>query len=472
MACGSGCVTPCSLFPGCVQVLAYGPTNPDAVIDVIVAEPLPPGAPLGFRFYPGNEGSGSLVASSSAFVLPANVSPGGFLRLALVPGGAELRYRPPRSAPSWTTIAVVSSPPVVYPGGACLVFTPTTGSGGLRALAFVTATALADGGTMPPNTTLDPKYVILPPATVAPGNFVVARTLAAVPGSWPAVWQLLKWGLPWSVVADAPGAYAAAVDPVESTAYIALTPGQLVPVAYKPYSADTAPGFGGSWALVATGCIPAGTVAYIASNAWDNAVDPTRAYVWQVPDEFDVPAGAIVNFTGLGTPYLRASYGTLTGASPPPGNQTGYILFSGGGGSGGPVRPITATLPDTYTGELPDGLEPGLDMLAQPWPSCPAILPVCNSLRPSPATPAAWLAERHRVNALCPERWVTQCLPAYSITDCCGAPCVGCLSNTPPPSTFPVTTPIMSGGPHCGCPVPYVGMVSVPTSSLRARGRR
>lgn len=489
--CSAGCPGAGSLLP--VSCTLVGPTYTDDVLtaganvmDLLVTTDIAARVTLGFRWYAHTDVYTSPRASSVYFVTNRALAQGAFLRLVYntTTGiGMKLLYRPPYSGPdpAWSEVAYSTSSIGLlnFYAASCLVFFAPSFQAmvGICAITFTVRTELLPA-TDPP-TYLD-VYGTPPPQCVVPCQFTFAPYVAnpdvlkfvhvediAPAGAWINLWQTLKWGpdTTWRVASDTVD-YPETVDEAETRAYLVLLPGQLVPVAYRPYAVENG-AFGGQWVLVVTKPIPPQTRVAIAVNDWqeghceDPGVVQTLAYLWTSPVCSTLPAGAVVDFTGLGTSCVRVSVGTI--ATNPvwrdyrapitlPIDLYAYTAFStriqvleedGEFVTQGDAHPITATYPCSYTGTVPQCLVLGRDLLATPWPDCPSILPI-NPARVVPS----WPCEQLVLNNLCPVRWLCQPVPAFGFPRPDNAAC--CCTTPLPACAGTVFGCVSCGGGGCG----------------------
>lgn len=436
--CETSCPVAGSLLP--IAYITSGVLTEENLLDLLVTTNITAGVVLGFRFFPGTEGYQSRYSSSVSFVLPQNILAGGFLRLRYDAPGVVLLYKANGSVPEWATIGNATQAPALTANCSCLVYwSPdkcTTGGIAFIGIRTAETVTLENAAPVPPPCSVVPcEFQIVRPAPGGPSTWIALQDYV-VPGKWINAWQIAKWSSGWTD--GDPTGYELVVDNLEATLHVSLQPGQLIPVAFKPYlSAEPTSSFGGEWALVVTEPIPANTSFYLFSNAWD--LDEARDNLtvrWTT--RTCVPAGTVVDIVGFGTNAWRASIGHITVIMPglPAGDIYGLTAYTAEG------HAITATYTCVYEGPVPTDLIPGVSMPARPWPNCASILPtspchrVCN-----------WLCERVLLNALTPKRWITQPLPAFLA---CKPRCsLCCVQKMTLPSTCPATTPIMSDGGGC-----------------------
>lgn len=428
---------------GYVMPVAYYPRKPDtpptvmAVADFIVTHDLESRTVLAFRFYPQGDGYQSTAASTATFTTTATVYEGTFLRLTYnTTGGMTLSNRYPNTS-DWRNVGTVDVAAYVCTNATCFVYT-SAGSCVLKAVCCIQLASVDDAPPCFPEDVLPCKYVVVQPKPSNSTSYVYAKGVTAIKTDWrQGAWQALKWGPSWTSNDDAMDGYNETVDNLENGMRVVLTPGQLVPIAYKPYYATSSPSFPGEVACVVTSRIPPRTNVSLYCYKWlDGANVPT--YSWESPGTSGVDAGTVLVLGGLGT-SPRATYGSLVVVNTPllGKDMTAFTLADASG-----TYHVTAVYSCSYRGKVPRGLQPGVSLLAKPWPDGPSILcigsckPICN-----------WLQEMIALNALCPTRWLCQPLPAFRCCERgCGCSC-SCGPGTPP-SMFTTTTPLLGGG--CG----------------------
>jgi hypothetical protein len=444
-------------------------------MDLLVTTDIAAQVAIGFRFYAITDVYTSSRASTVVFNVNRVLSAGGFLRLAYNTTthiGMKLLFRPPYSdVDSWVEVAYSSSAIGLlnYSGASCLVFySPSFQSlVGICALTFVRVVRgpgdeddpITTIGTPPPSCVVPCQFAIeveyVDYVESPPIVFVHAESILPA-GAWINQWQLLKWGpsgTRWRT-AVASNSYEEVAAFQQDLAQLVLQPGQLTPVAYRPYEVENG-AFGGQWVLVATKPIPAHTTVYIGVNEWREEVcdmnpGQSLAYVWTSPLCLCLAPGTVVDLTGLGTAFVHASVGTLRLGPDAPGTSTShpepifaYTAYCGRDFSGPedplPVVPepvpVTGTYPCSYRGSIPRCLVLGRDLLALPWPDCPSLLPTSPCHRVT-----NWPCEQLALNNGCPSLWTTQPVPAFKpdATECCRT----CCCTTPRPAA--------GGGMH-GC---------------------
>ena len=449
------------------------------VMDLLVTTNLAAGVNLGFRWYAHTDVYNSAHASTVIFATTRVLRAGGFLRLVYntVTGiGMKLLYRPPYAVtafgppadPLWTEVGYSTSAIGLlnFYAASCLVFfAPNMQSlVGLSAMVFT----VGEGGVgNPPPQSVVPCQYVFAPYVYGPGLVFVHAEEIRPQGAWRNLWQVLKWGpgSTWRVAVDS-NDYELVMAEHEDRAYLGLLPGQLSPVAYRPYDVENG-SFGGEWVLVATKPIPAQTSVCIAVNDWrpDGCdyflFEENIAYLWTSPVCWDLPAGTVIDLTGLGTSCVRASVGTI--AINPVWSVNGqvvdgpidlyaYTAFStlvGVDEEDGKFlvedseagHAITGTYPCSYTGVIPKCLVLGRDLPATPWPDCPSILPI-NSCRHV----SNWPCEQLALNNTCPVRWLCQPVPVFGLPK--GGDC-GCGCVTPMPACAGSVFGCVGSGPCC-----------------------
>ena len=430
-----------STTAGFLMPLAYNPhvygASVDArpVLDFVVTHDFAARNTIACRFYPQSDGYQSTSASTVSFVLTRAIPEGSFLRLAYTTlNGMTLSSRIRNG--DWYVVSTAEV--AAYICNHASVFVYTTGLVTGCALQGICAAAFTVDGVAPvciPDAVLPCKYVTVQPA---PDNneFVYAKDVVAVPTNWlVGAWQALKWGRVWTAVAytDA-SSYESPVDTLEDALTVVLTPGQLVPIAYKPYYGTASPSFPGEVACVVTTRISPSTAVFVYCNTWDNGGGNVPTYYWSTPIGFGLDPGTVVVFGGLGT-APRINYGRLETSTPPVAGQS-LTAFTFADTSGTYV--ITGVYSCAYRGEVPRTLQPGVSILNKPWPDCPSVLAVL-SCKPV----CKWLEEMVSLNHLCAVRWLCQPLPSFR---CCSRRGCGCCCYDVPPSMFATTTSMLAGG--------------------------
>ncbi len=436
VCCESSCPVPGSLLP--IAFITSGVLANENLMDLLITTNIAAGVVVGFRFFPNTEGYLSRYSSSVSFVLPQNILAGGFLRLIYDAPGVALLYKAIGSEVAWITIGTATQAPALTANCSCLVYS-SPNKCAVEGISFIgIRTSEAIDGTSPvtpPCCVVPCEFQTVQPAPADPDTFIVLHG-STVPGNWRKAWQILKWGSGWT--SGVPAAYEGLLTALEAALHVSLEPGQLIPVAFKPYrSAPETSSFGGEWALVVTEAIPANTSFYMYANAWD-PTDAEDNLTLRWSTRVCVPVGTVIDIVGFGTNAFRASFGSITVTAPglPSGDIYGLTAYTEEGNG------ITALYTCVYEGPIPACLVPGVSMPARPWPNCPSILPasacrrVCN-----------WLCERALLNSQTPHRWVTQPVPAFAA---CSPKCnLCCIKKMTLPSTCPATTPIMSNGGGC-----------------------
>lgn len=439
-SCGSTCA-PATACPsaGSLLPVAYS-TSLEEVMDLLVTREIAAGVALGFRFYPQNDGYMSFASSAVSFILNTSLAAGNFVRLLRgAAGGMVLQWR--ESGGAFATLGLASTLPNIGANYSCFIYWAPN----FQTLSGVASIGLVDGGVdpiPPPPEALSCAYQIIADVPTGTNNYIYYNSAAnrrAIPADWPKAWQVLKWGAGWTAAEDPGTAYDTTVYDAEEELYIAPEPGQLSAIAYRPYDSVGAPGFGGQWAWMATQPIPPGTLVYIKANDWVTGATVLDAnWSWTSPSTAYLPAGTVIDITGLGT-AVAASIGTAATIAVPAGDLTAFTAYTAD--TLPTTTPITATLPCAYRGLVPECLVPGLTILARPWPDCSSILALQTCRRV-----CDWQVELVRINSACPVRWIIQTLPSY-VTCLKGCPQC-CQDKLILPSTYPTTVPILGG---CGC---------------------
>jgi len=431
------------------------------VMDLLVTQCVAAGTVVGFRFYPLDEPYNSPFSSAVSFPVTRILKPGAYLRLQWTGSGTgmELLYRTTIDG-DWARVGVASTPPAFANYASCMVYFAPCYQTVDAVSAICISVANLDGellftGVQPPVCVLSCQYVVAVQVDVdwlgeevEPVVMVAADGVrGGVPGAWGAAWVVLKWGRPWvpyTLLALQEGQVGLSVG-----LYLALVPGQFLPVAYRPYSPDL-PAFGAQWVLVATRPIPAGATFAICVTDWVEGIIPADrdpAYLWTAT--CDVCAGTVIDLTGLGRPgCAAATVGTIEeGSGAPDGTLpltafTAYVPEDGAG--------ITATYTCAYLGDVPGCLLPGTSMAAVPWPDCATILAFLTA--PAGLTARDW---RTRILTSCFQAWIIQPVPTF-LGPVGGGPCgAGCTTSCacarPLPSTVGVSPAAAMFGSGCWC---------------------
>lgn len=469
MTCPAG-----SLLPVAYASVFSDQNTPIMDLLVVAEDGIPYNASLGFRFYPSGQGYQAPTAVCVTFILNASLGPGDAVRLAYNPGGPVAPgmqlfvHRAGAAVGTWTLLSDNSLPvgPIAT-ASTCFVYTAPR----CATVEGIAAVGFGDLGTdviPPPACVLPCKYVVAIHSPTEPAQYayyaggetpdtVTARLLS--PGAWRAAWQLLKWpSPPWTTLTEAVGAwrystdittYAANVNPAADVLIsVGLLPGQLVPIAVKPYDAIGAPAFGGVLVVVATCVIPACTKVRILGNNWSPSV--TAESAWWVWNSGTLPLqpGTVVKFWDLGPsstfPIPRTTHGSISATVSLPSSLqpvTAFTLYSaadvGIGDTDSPAAEpayITGLYPCSYAGAVPPCLVAGASMAASPWPDGPAILPVgecagANGVGSNPVV--SWPVMVRRLFGMCPVRWFCQLLPTFpTLEPPCGPPKRCCTPKT------------------------------------------
>lgn len=441
-----GCGAPAWPEPGSILVLGYAYMATDGpLLDALVTTRIIRRTLLGFRFYPRTEGYLSTNSSSVGFVITADLLPGSFLRLQFTDdGGMRLLARTSDSS-DWIAVAsdATTAPAIPVRASVYLYWAAPGSSQCPQPISSFSFTVEDEPEPVPP-CVLPCKWQLIQPAPDTPNDYLVADITTGVPGSWHGgAWQVLKWGQPWTAGVNSPGAYAAAVESVEDGLYVAVQPGQVAILAYRPYDPVRAPAFGAQLVFVLTTCIPAGTQLsiFVANPVWSTDLEPS--WTWTAPPGADLCPGTCVDLTQLGTgdafdnPRPRASIGTLVTGSgrPVDGPITAFVITSSADASSA----VTAMLPCSYGGLVPSCLVFGFSILCRPWPDCASriVAPSCKHV-------ADWPLETVLLARACPVRWLMEPSPCFATNTGCCPSC--CLQSLQLPSVLPAHTPILAGG--------------------------
>jgi hypothetical protein len=374
-----------------------------------------------------------------AFIMTAPMWAGDLMRVAVVAadGGTFELQRRPRGG-TWARIADAVPIRIGYSDTCtCYVFFTTNANGSCEPVAPVCAIGLR---TQPGEVIENP---ILPPPCVLPctATFVAdlspfhkavyftgnigdpALSNCSVPAAWPDAWTLLKWSAGWASTA-ALASLPSAVEAVEDALTIRLTPGQLMPVAFRAYDRITAPASPGEAAFVVTRRIPPATTVYIWANAWaDIDVDsltPPWWWAWTSPAGC-LEAGTVVTLSGLGAPFTpRASTGTIV-----PSETVAFVSISALTLFSLDLRPkawpITGIYTCAYESTLPEELVLGDSIRGVPWPLTPSIIqaPACTRID-------NWTCERFAIACAPLQRWTCKSPPVFAASarrDCVSCSC-------------------------------------------------
>jgi hypothetical protein len=438
-------VLPGSLLPVAFSLQESSDLTPNGpILDLLVTKAIPLNTMLGVWFYEtGAPYTDPASASSASFIVSAALAPGSLLRVSNPSGTGLIVYASADNAATWTAVGTTTTGPVVPANASCMVYwAPCFGGSGstVKPICFV---GVNDGTAPVPPPCLPCEYAIIQPAVEA--NAMYAPDLAYIPGQWVNAWQVLKWGAPWEPTFT----YATTVNAVEADLRLVLTPGQLLPVASKPFNYAT-PQFGGELALVATATIPANTVVYLRGGPWDptsNVYDLS----WTSPT-VDLPPGTVIDLLGLGYApgtLVRANVGTLVTLAALTESVADWTLFGARDVDAG-LAVITALYTCGYTGLLPTQLQPGVSMPARPWPASPSILGG-NACGAACFKVLCWPLQAVTIANSLPVPWFSQALPCYVTapkTPCADMP--SCLALPIMPSTlaYPMAT-VGSCGTKC-----------------------
>jgi hypothetical protein len=401
---------------GSLLPLAFAPMSESGpVMDLLVTKTQGMNVQIVFRFYPQTEGYNTGSSTSVAFYLNDAIYPGQLVRLSIEQGDDLLYYMHLTSRnigdATWVTIAAPAPKIAFSPTSSCYVFFATC-----KVIESVCAIGLiidSEGSPL--------SYPILPCEEVLPCQYsILAMTNGinavyyngnkSIPGDWPNAWQTVRWGGgAWSTVSVS--TFPAVAQAAEDELFIRLLPGQLTPIAFRPYHVDEGT-FPGEWAVVVTATIPPGTVVSLWCNNWSTAVLLTPWYKWTVSKELS--PGDVVKFGNLGGTFVPwATHGILTVNSGYQSTKdiTAITAYCG-------EYPVTGTYTCDYRDVIPTEFIPGVSIQLKPWPVTPSIIctDTCKRI-------CDWSVEQLYINRGDILRWIYQTLPSYIKTCNVGSPC-------------------------------------------------
>jgi len=386
-------------------------------MDLLVSRCVGCGTQVAFRFYPHSEPYQSPLSTTVSFNLRMPLPAGSFLRLAENVDVAQmvLLWRQQWEA-SWTAAADAPSAWVPRPASPSVFVSFCTPATSCKPVTVSAVCALgialpASPPTFPPECVLACRYSITA-ASAEPTPAFVYSPGQRVPGHWDAAWQTLRWAGGWATgVAN----YAATVELAENNLGIQVLPGQMVPVAFRPYDVVLNPQFPAAAGFVVTSCIPAHTVVQVWCNAWDAGNAASTAWLTWTAGNQDVPPGRVVAFYRFGGDRAPlATCGTLTNGATflPLSSIHSLTLFART--ASGTVLPCTGIYTCAYTGVVPVPLQTGQSIREAPWPNTASIACVDVCAR----TPD-WPGKLNRVPLA---RWVDQPMPGSVVVTPCIEP--------------------------------------------------
>jgi hypothetical protein len=429
----SGCETQGALIPIAYSPYATGASAEEPILDLVATRSVRKGAQLAFRFYPQTEGYMSANSVTLSFILTQNLFPGRLLRLTVdtTPGNDFTRlYARVQSQTIWTQIAAPTGNPIRPVQASVYVFFGQYGECGcgpastspVSAIGISTALSLP---ILPPTDVLSCKYSY---TAQVPDNLSFARAVdVAVLGNWDfGMWQLAKWGT-WA--SDAIANYTVGVNLYENNLVLVPTPGQFLPIGFKPYLQNLGvPLQYGQLAVVITRRVDVGTNLWLFPNTWDIAFASTDfGFKWSYPmptlDPPNAPdviplalePGTVLYMSRLGSagnPVVSIGAlikGGLASTTTDILNLTLYTIVS-------PALPSVVDANSgvytcTYTGPVPRNLTVGEDMRREPWPFAGGII---ASVTGSPCIKTMGaLHVRERLNNEPLVAWIDQLPPAF-----------------------------------------------------------
>ncbi len=429
------CATPDCSSQGALIPVAYWPqagTDDEPLIDLIATRFVRKGVQLAFRFYPQNEGYMSSYSATISFVLSQNLFPGRIIRVVVSSSNLLFLYARTQGETSWTQIAAPTGNPSWPLFASVYVFFGQYSACGCVPAAPSPVCALGltfhSPPILPPTSVLSCKYSYAVTVSGEYPNFYVRTQSQRVPGNWDfGLWQLAKWG-GWITLEATAASYATDVGTYEDSLSIVLTPGQLLPIGFKPYipvRTETSVPQLGEIALVVTRKIDVGTIVRLYPNSWNYVGALTNfAFQWSyplptlspsppnVPDVIPgaLKPGTVLHFSLLGsTGAVQTNIGTLTKGllSSPDDGITSVTIYSIWPDL---VQAISAVYTCSYTGPFPEYVTAGEDERFEPWPDTGGIIASVSG-RPCVKTQGA-LCTRERLNAEPLVAWIDQIPPA------------------------------------------------------------
>lgn len=448
-------------IPGALQPIAYQykhQSDEDAIVmDLLVTSYIKQNVVIGFRFFPRAEGYRSQFSSTVTFCLLTSLLPGQYVRLAK--NGSELHLFENADVTAVPKLAgKATTPPFVRDYASALVFwTPALNT--VDAIAFIgfrvqVAASAEDAEIADDESAYDYLMPVPPPTDVLPCQFSTVVTLymnvtselhlvaysgkrTGIPGHWIDAWKILKLGgrNEWQPVPQIK--YEETIDALRATLFVALNPGQVIPVAYRPYN-PLDYGFAAQLSLMVTEAIPPNAYFWVAPNC--SSVDTVRSgpvWKWVAPCDKPVLPGMVIDLTGLGLDKnAHANIGTLYVMGTWPVVDfaiTSFTVYaySENASTDATIYPVTAVYTCGSDCHLPLGLTPGQTVSALPWPACGAIIPL-DCTRPV----ADWGVQRQIIANSQTERWLCQPLRCLRSASACPEPVYrGCVDA---PSTIGV----------------------------------
>lgn len=417
-------------IPGSLQPISYqfkhtADTTAD-IMDVLVTSYIKKGVVIGFRFFPQADGYASQFSSNVTFCLNYAVYPGMYLRLT--DNGATLVALQTDGTPP-IVYGAATTAPFVRDYASCLIFwTPCLNQ--VEGISFIGFRTPTSDPIPPPTCILACQFSAI--VTLSKDDVDGTLRLVAyqgarrgIPAQWVNAWQLLKYGgsNQWLAIADA--AYSNVTENLRDTIFVALSPGQLFPIAYRPYNTINY-AFAGQLALVVTERIPPGAYVWIVPNcAEESTARSGPSWKWTAPCDCPIRAGMVLDLTGLSMNAIpKANIGTLEAQGSWPTTDFDIYSFtvyaySVNASTDDIIYPVTGVYSCDHDCQLPLGLTPGQNTPLLPWPSCASILPVDKcSIRPV----RSWGAQRELLASLYPIRWLCQPLPSFRTASPCPEP--------------------------------------------------
>ena len=432
----ASCDTQGALIPLAYSPYAVGISEEQPIIDLVATRAVRKGVRLSFRFYAQTEGYLSSNSITLSFVLTQNLFPGRFIRLTVnaTSSGNNFTslYARVQNQTIWTQIAAPTGNPIrpeqanvyvflgQYSGCGCVPSAPSP-------VCAIGLSTPPGSPVLPPNEVLSCKYSFAPLYTGV--TAFVGLAGIGVQGNWDfGMWQLAKWGT-WEnlMISD----YVAYVDSVEDALVLESTPGQLLPIGFKPYLQNLGtPLQYGQLAVVVTRRVDVGTNIYLYPNQW-NAIDAAVNYGFQwsypmpnldppsVADVIPLPLepGTVIYMSNLGTAgnvFVTVGVlikGALSSTFVNISNVSLYSIIRQGDVDDGEVVACTGVYNCSYMGPVPRNLTAGEDMRKDPWLVAGGIIGGVSG-SPCIKTMGA-LHVRERLNHEPLTIWIDQLPPAF-----------------------------------------------------------
>lgn len=456
-------------IPGSLQPVGYQFQHSEAddavVMDLLVTSYIKQGIVIGFRFYPQYDNYMSQYSSTVTFCLQANLYPGRYIRLT--DNGAKLLLLSDVDSEPDLVLGVALTPPFVQDFASAYVFwTPCLNK--MEGIAYIGynvdtecgATGSTGGSTgdhnflqpcPPPTCVLPCQFATI--VSICQFNTLGTRLVAyngvrrGIYAQWINAWQLLKLGgrLEWDPpISDE--LYIDSMDQLRRTFFVALTPGQLMPIAYRPNVLMEFGTFPAQFALVVTERVPPGAYVWVAANC--SSVDTVLlgpTWLWRAPTNCPVHPGTVIDMTNLGFGFVpKVNIGTIeTAGNWPTGDFTissfTVYAFSENVWTLENIFAVTALYVCASDCQLPSCLIPGQTTSVLPWPDCASILPIdCYKA----GSIVNWGVFRQQLANMTPIPWLCQPLPKFrTLTNCPQKPecCNTCVDTSSSIGSVPMS---------------------------------